>query len=114
LFYFVCLLYFFLYFIHLIRVPVFDIPTAVDVLTTGSYPRLPKLLEEPIPPKTLTLPERESVSKRLGYLIQLKLFESVVPEGLKLQKLGVLCVFVDVFVYDCLFVCYVLFLFIFL
>ena len=53
------------------RLSVFTIPHAVDVLTTGTYLRLPSCIKEKIlPPDPITTLEKESTLKRLNLIIQ--------------------------------------------
>lgn len=52
------------------RLCVFSIPHAVDVMTTGTYPRLPTCIKEKIlPADPITAAEKDSTLKRLSLII---------------------------------------------
>ncbi|XP_003426298.1 mediator of RNA polymerase II transcription subunit 14 [Nasonia vitripennis] len=56
------------------RLPNFHLPAAVEVLTTGSYNRLPACIREKIvPPDPITLSEKRSTLQRLNQVIQHRL-----------------------------------------
>lgn len=56
------------------RLPNFHIPAAVEVLTTGTYSRLPAVIREKIvPPDPITPTERRSTLSRLNQVIQHRL-----------------------------------------
>lgn len=56
------------------RLPNFHIPAAVEVLTTGTYSRLPSCIRERIvPPDPITPSERRSTLQRLNQVIQHRL-----------------------------------------
>ena len=56
------------------RLSVFTIPHAVDVLTTGTYLRLPTCIKERIlPPDPITPVEKDTTLKRLNLIIQHRL-----------------------------------------
>ncbi|XP_044010712.1 mediator of RNA polymerase II transcription subunit 14 isoform X2 [Aphidius gifuensis] len=56
------------------RLPNFHIPAAVEVLTTGTYSRLPACIRERIvPPDPITLSEKKSTLQRLNQVIQHRL-----------------------------------------
>lgn len=61
------------------RAPNYDIPTAIDILTTGSYQRLPTAVKACIPSAPISPEEREATVKRLDDEIRLFLFDSTVP-----------------------------------
>ncbi|KAL1237284.1 Mediator of RNA polymerase II transcription subunit [Trichinella spiralis] len=66
------------------RLPVFQIPTAVDVLTLGTYPRLPSVIKrEFIRTADISQEEEECVLHRLNYVIERRLLPSLLtlPEG---------------------------------
>jgi len=63
-----------------IQEPIYDISTAVDVLTLGSYERLPISIHNQIPTKQDNNEEgRESVMNKLDRMIHLRLFSTQVP-----------------------------------
>uniref|UniRef100_A0A146LY05 Mediator of RNA polymerase II transcription subunit 14 n=4 Tax=Lygus hesperus TaxID=30085 RepID=A0A146LY05_LYGHE len=56
------------------RLPNFHIPAAVEVLTTGSFSRLPSCIRDRIvPPDPITLNEKKSTLQRLNQVIQHRL-----------------------------------------
>ncbi|XP_014256171.1 mediator of RNA polymerase II transcription subunit 14 [Cimex lectularius] len=56
------------------RLPNFHIPAAVEVLTTGTYSRLPSCIRDRIvPPDPITLSEKKSTLQRLNQVIQHRL-----------------------------------------
>lgn len=56
------------------RLPNFHIPAAVEVLTTGTYARLPACIKEKIvPPDPVTAAEKRSTLQRLNQVIQHRL-----------------------------------------
>eukprot|EP00058_Branchiostoma_floridae_P007849 XP_002593337.1 hypothetical protein BRAFLDRAFT_277116 [Branchiostoma floridae] len=65
------------------RLPSFNIPHAVDVLTTGTYPRLPKCIRDRIvPPDPITPAERKATLLRLNQIIQHRLVTTDLPPQL--------------------------------
>lgn len=59
-----------IYFSPFSRAPIFDVPTAIDVLSTGSYIRLPTCIQNIVPPspgKHQLEPERESFEPGLYF-----------------------------------------------
>ncbi|KRZ67180.1 Mediator of RNA polymerase II transcription subunit 14, partial [Trichinella papuae] len=68
------------------RLPAFQIPTAVDVLTLGTYPRLPSVIKrEFIRTADISQEEEECVLHRLNYVIERRLLPSLLtlPEGMR-------------------------------
>ncbi|CAG0916624.1 unnamed protein product [Notodromas monacha] len=62
------------------RLPNFLIPAAVEVLTTGSYPRLPTCIRDNIiPPDPITADERKTTLSRLNQIIQHRLVTTTLP-----------------------------------
>ncbi|XP_065086369.1 mediator of RNA polymerase II transcription subunit 14 [Ochlerotatus camptorhynchus] len=56
------------------RLPNFHIPAAVEILTTGTYSRLPSIIRERIvPPDPITLVEKRQTLQRLNQVIQHRL-----------------------------------------
>ncbi|KAF2074755.1 hypothetical protein CYY_003943 [Polysphondylium violaceum] len=62
------------------RAPMYDIPTAIDVLTTGTYQRMPTDIKKVIPPPQLKQPQIDSALERLNDIIKYKLFFSEIPK----------------------------------
>jgi mediator of RNA polymerase II transcription subunit 14 len=70
------------------KLPNFAIPAAVDVLTTGTYSRLPTCIKEKIiPPDPITPEQTLKTLDKLNHLIQQRLVATTVPQPL--QKLQV-------------------------
>lgn len=62
------------------RLPNFSVPAAIDVLTTGSYPRLPKAIRDKIiPPDPITPLEKSITLKRLDEIICHRLAVTKIP-----------------------------------
>nr|XP_039250622.1 mediator of RNA polymerase II transcription subunit 14-like [Styela clava] len=62
------------------RLPNFAIPAAVDVLTTGTYPRLPRAIRDKIlPPDPITPLEKAATLKRLNQIIMYRLVTTKIP-----------------------------------
>lgn len=56
------------------RLPNFHIPAAIEILTTGSYARLPSIIRDRIvPPDPITLSEKRQTLLRLNQVIQHRL-----------------------------------------
>ncbi|KAG0228667.1 mediator complex subunit [Actinomortierella wolfii] len=66
------------------RVRNYDIPTAVDVLTTGTYQRLPSIIKTQfIPPETPTPRETAASLEKLDDVMRMRLLcEELVPPGM--------------------------------
>ncbi|XP_048826047.1 mediator of RNA polymerase II transcription subunit 14-like isoform X1 [Brienomyrus brachyistius] len=65
------------------RLPSFAIPFAVDVLTTGSYPRLPACIREKIiPPDPITKQEKQSTLNQLNQILRHRLVTTDLPPQL--------------------------------
>lgn len=66
------------------RLPTFQIPAAVEVLTLGTYSRLPTCIREKIvPPDPITSSEKKTTLLRLNQIIQQRLVTSVLPDQMK-------------------------------
>ncbi|XP_002125720.3 mediator of RNA polymerase II transcription subunit 14-like [Ciona intestinalis] len=66
------------------RLPNFSIPTAVDVLTNGSYTRLPTCIRDSvIPPKAILPSERKATLKRIQQIVLFRLVTEVIPPQIK-------------------------------
>ncbi|XP_078381041.1 mediator of RNA polymerase II transcription subunit 14-like isoform X2 [Oculina patagonica] len=62
------------------RLPTFCLPAAVDVLTGGTYPRLPTCIRDKIvPPDPITAVEKSKTLQRLNQVIQHRLVTSKLP-----------------------------------
>jgi len=73
------------------RLPNFSLPCAIDVLTLGTYPRLPTCIREKIvPPDPITPSEKKQVLQRLNQVIQYRLVSSELPKHMRKLKIGML------------------------
>ncbi|XP_048396504.1 mediator of RNA polymerase II transcription subunit 14 [Stegostoma tigrinum] len=65
------------------RLPSFAIPFAIDVLTTGSYPRLPTCIRDKIiPPNPITKSEKQSTLHQLNQILRHRLVTTDLPPQL--------------------------------
>ncbi|XP_056414910.1 mediator of RNA polymerase II transcription subunit 14 isoform X2 [Hyla sarda] len=65
------------------RLPSFAIPYAIDVLTTGSYPRLPTCIRDKIiPPDPITKTEKQSTLHQLNQILRHRLVTTDLPPQL--------------------------------
>ncbi|XP_059480317.1 mediator of RNA polymerase II transcription subunit 14 isoform X2 [Neocloeon triangulifer] len=70
------------------RLPSFHIPAAVEVLTTGTYSRLPAIIREKIvPPDPITPSERRQTLLRLNQVIQHRLVTSDIRPQMRNLKI---------------------------
>ncbi|GFR84683.1 mediator of RNA polymerase II transcription subunit 14 [Elysia marginata] len=70
------------------RLPSFSLPCAVDVLTTGTYPRLPTCIRERIiPPDPITPQEKAQTLQRLNEVIQYRLVSNELPKQMRRLKI---------------------------
>ncbi|CAH1798713.1 unnamed protein product [Owenia fusiformis] len=70
------------------RLPNFSLPCAIDVLTTGSYPRLPNCIRDKIvPPDGITPKEKRETLLRLNQIIQHRLVTTDMPEQFNQLKI---------------------------
>ncbi|CAF0796799.1 unnamed protein product [Brachionus calyciflorus] len=70
------------------RLPSFSILSSVDVLTLGTYPRLPSSIKDRIiPPEKITDDEKEKTLETLNRIIQCRLALSELPSQLKNFKI---------------------------
>ncbi|KAG1686097.1 Mediator of RNA polymerase II transcription subunit 14 [Nymphon striatum] len=70
------------------RLPNFHLPCAVEVLTTGTYLRLPSCIRDKIvPPEPITAVERKSTLQRLNQIIQHRLVTSELPAQMRNFKI---------------------------
>ncbi|KAJ8407315.1 hypothetical protein AAFF_G00278890 [Aldrovandia affinis] len=65
------------------RLPSFAIPFAIDVLTTGSYPRLPTCIRDKIiPPDPITKGEKQTTLNQLSQILRHRLVTTDLPPQL--------------------------------
>ncbi|CAI8615564.1 unnamed protein product [Vicia faba] len=79
------------------RAPVYDVPTAIEILLTGSYERLPKCIEDVGSQYALTEDKQKPALKKLDMLVRSKLLEVSLPKeisGIKVSD-GTAMVTVD-------------------
>ena len=70
------------------RLPSFSIPCAIDVLTTGTYPRLPSCIKEKIvPPDPITHQEKYQTLFRLNQIIEHRLVTMDLPKHMRKPKI---------------------------
>ncbi|CAL1548016.1 unnamed protein product [Lymnaea stagnalis] len=70
------------------RLPSFSLPCAIDVLTTGTYPRLPTCIRERIiPPDPITPQEKMQTLQRLNEVIQYRLVSNELPKQMRRLKI---------------------------
>jgi mediator of RNA polymerase II transcription subunit 14 len=62
------------------RAPIYDIPTAAEILVTGSYERLPKCIEDLGMHPVLTGEEKEVALKKLDILLRCRLLDILLPK----------------------------------
>ncbi|CAL0308808.1 unnamed protein product [Lupinus luteus] len=62
------------------RAPVYDVPSAVEILLTGSYQRMPKCIEDVGTQHTLTEDQQKPALKKLDMLVRSKLLEVSLPK----------------------------------
>uniref|UniRef100_A0A5S6R235 Mediator of RNA polymerase II transcription subunit 14 n=1 Tax=Trichuris muris TaxID=70415 RepID=A0A5S6R235_TRIMR len=68
------------------RLPAFQVPIAVDVLTLGTYPRLSKAIEQRfVPPEKITPSELQSVTRRLNQIVKRRIISqlAVLPKRMR-------------------------------
>uniref|UniRef100_H2ZNS6 Mediator of RNA polymerase II transcription subunit 14 n=1 Tax=Ciona savignyi TaxID=51511 RepID=H2ZNS6_CIOSA len=66
------------------RLPNFSIPTAVDVLTNGTYTRLPTCIRDRvIPPKAILPSEKRATLKRIEQIVLFRLVSEIIPPQIK-------------------------------
>ncbi|KAG4096718.1 MED14-domain-containing protein [Neocallimastix lanati (nom. inval.)] len=69
---------------NLTRIPTFDIPTAVDVLTTGTYSHLPSMIKEPMDLSSLKNEEIKDAIEKLEDVTRLRLLcDEIIPKPMK-------------------------------
>ncbi|KAK8605205.1 hypothetical protein V6N13_082656 [Hibiscus sabdariffa] len=70
------------------RAPVYDVPSAVEVLLTGSYERLPKCIEDVGMQSSLTEYQQKPALKKLDTLVRSKLLEVTLPKEISEVKVA--------------------------
>ncbi|XP_062570330.1 mediator of RNA polymerase II transcription subunit 14-like isoform X3 [Saccostrea cucullata] len=69
------------------RLPTFSLPCAIDVLTLGTYPRLPSCIRDKIvPPDAITSAEKRQTLQRLTQVIQYRLVATDLPQQMRKLK----------------------------
>ncbi|KAK3043115.1 hypothetical protein RJ639_000004 [Escallonia herrerae] len=68
------------------RAPVYDVPSAVEILLTGTYQRLPKCLEDVGIQSTLNEEQQKPALKKLDTLVRSKLLEISLPKEISEVK----------------------------
>ncbi|KAJ8770274.1 hypothetical protein K2173_012744 [Erythroxylum novogranatense] len=80
-----------LYFMHealqQARAPIYDVPSAIEVLLTGSYGRLPKCMADVGNQNTLSEYEQKPALKKLDSLVRSKLLEASLPKEISEVKI---------------------------
>ncbi|KAG8391030.1 hypothetical protein BUALT_Bualt01G0145600 [Buddleja alternifolia] len=61
------------------RAPIYDVPSAIEVLLTGNYQRLPKCIEDVGMQSTLNEDQQGPALKKLDTLVRSKLLEILIP-----------------------------------
>lgn len=73
------------YIIH--RLPTFHMAAAVEVLTLGTYSRLPAVIRERlVPPPPLTLAERRTTLRALAHVVRQRLTTASLPSDVRNLK----------------------------
>ncbi|KAF2298427.1 hypothetical protein GH714_023554 [Hevea brasiliensis] len=70
------------------RAPIYDVPSAIEVLLTGSYQRLPKCMEDVGMQSTLTEEQQKPALKKLDALVRSKLLEVTLPKEISEVKVA--------------------------
>ncbi|GLT74099.1 hypothetical protein SLA2020_459200 [Shorea laevis] len=70
------------------RAPVYDVPSAVEVLLTGSYPRFPKCIEDVGMQSSLTEDQQKPALRKLDMLVRSKLLEVSLPKEITEVKVS--------------------------
>ncbi|QHN97275.1 Mediator of RNA polymerase II transcription subunit [Arachis hypogaea] len=70
------------------RAPVYDVPSAIDILLTGSYQRLPKCIEDVGTQYTLNEEQQKPALKKLDALVRSKLLEVSLPKEISEIKVS--------------------------
>ncbi|PWA96768.1 Mediator complex, subunit Med14 [Artemisia annua] len=70
------------------RAPIYDVPSAIEILLTGTYERLPKCTEDVGIQSTLTEKQQKPVLKKLDTLVRSKLLETALPKEFSEVKIS--------------------------
>lgn len=70
------------------RAPVYDVPSAVEILLTGSYQRLPKCIEDVGTQGALSEDEQKRALSKLDTLVRSKLLEVSIPKEISEVKVS--------------------------
>ncbi|KAF8394340.1 hypothetical protein HHK36_020548 [Tetracentron sinense] len=70
------------------RAPIYDVPSATEVLLTGTYQRLPKCIEDMGIQSTLNENQQKEASKKLDTLLRSKLLEVSLPKEISEVKIS--------------------------
>ncbi|KAI3756120.1 hypothetical protein L1987_55934 [Smallanthus sonchifolius] len=62
------------------RTPIYDVPSAIEILLTGNYQRLPKCTEDVGIQSTLTERQQKPVLKKLDTIVRSKLLDTTLPK----------------------------------
>ncbi|GAB4814308.1 hypothetical protein N2152v2_001354 [Parachlorella kessleri] len=70
------------------KAPLYDVPTAVQVLESGAYKLLPSTIEEQaaIPPPAASEARRRAALLRMDFLLRSKLLAATLPEGMEVAR----------------------------
>lgn len=68
------------------RAPIYDVPSATEILLTGTYERLPKCVEDISIQGTLTEDQQKNALKKLEILVRSKLLEVTLPKEISEVK----------------------------
>lgn len=71
-----------------LRAPRYDVASAIDVLTTGTYPRLPTIIKEMDGPAALPEAALAEGMKRIDSYIALRVADAIMPPALKQISIG--------------------------
>ncbi|XP_043701044.1 mediator of RNA polymerase II transcription subunit 14-like isoform X2 [Telopea speciosissima] len=70
------------------RAPTYDVPSAIEVLLTGTYNRLPKCIEDVGMQSSLTEDQHKPALKKLDTLLRTKLLEAQIPKEISEIKVS--------------------------
>lgn len=66
------------------RLPAFQVPTAVEVLTLGTYSRMPSCIRDKIiPPEPISLQDKVETLDRLNFILKQRLSQSLIHESMR-------------------------------
>ncbi|CAI9102663.1 OLC1v1000965C1 [Oldenlandia corymbosa var. corymbosa] len=70
------------------RAPIYDVPSAIEVLLTGEYHRLPKCIEDVGTQNTLNADQQKPALRKLDMLVRSKLLEVSLPKEISEVKIS--------------------------